>query len=214
MDQTRVLIINPNASAGSILDTTSLGVYPILNPNKFYNGALGVNGRIYFSSLNYNDFEEIDPYNNTKTGIFASLLSTLKWSGGALYIDGKIYFAPYNEPRIAIINTKVTPGVLDTSSITFSPSGGNFKWRNAVLAPNGKIYCCPDNETRVLIINPETGIADTTTITITNAEWSKFVLGHNGKIYAIPLTNSLIGMIRTGIPKIDMDFCLSDFQNN
>ena len=212
-----VAVLDP---ATNTMDTTSItlttGSTFAPGVEKWGNGVLGMNGKIYCVPRNATYIGVIDPEAQTidTTSISLTSGSTFfaggsQWQGGALAPNGKIYLAPRDAGAVGVIdpvaNTFDTTLVTTASGSTMYAGGG--KWAGATLGMDGKIYGMPRADGSVLVIDPTTNVAYTNLITASSGSTfsasTKFIsscLAESGKIYGLPSDEKSVLEITPSFP--------------
>jgi hypothetical protein len=104
---TNVGIIDPNTNT---IDTSTISfpTYPDLSSgisNKYFGGALGLDGKIYCTPFDGLNVGIIDPVNNTFNSVAIPAPSGSKYGSGVLGPNGKIYCIAHTASNIGIVKT-------------------------------------------------------------------------------------------------------------
>lgn len=167
-------------------------VGPVIDGDeKFSDGILAPNGKIYCIPYNSTRIFEIDPSDYDKSTYVGPVFEgTKKWKGGVLGSDGNIYGIPFDSEKIL----KIDLSNIDDSVLVGPVFEGTEKWSGGALynvegsTHNGNIYCAPYSSNYVLEIIPS-DISNSLTIGsewIGTKKWSDCVKGINDWIYCSP----------------------------
>lgn len=148
--------------------------------NKWANGALAANGKIYCRPVSATSILVIDTSDDTTTTI-SGVSGSWPWSNFVLGEDGYIYGAPFNASTFI----KIDPS--NDTFTTFNSTVGNG-WGAICASGNHLIYGFKTtaSPTSVLVFDPISGVQSTIETSVDTKGRNNYRYHPNGCIYAVP----------------------------